>query len=72
MANMNEILIYLNMPTSITVQTIGLKKVNIRTQGQENWRITVILKIFASEEKLTSLIIFKAKEEKIQKENRSR
>ena len=42
MTNINETPIYLNIPTSITVQTIGSRKVNIRAQGKENWRITVI------------------------------
>ena len=57
------ILLYLNIPTSTTVQTIWLRKVNIRTQGQENWkRITIILIILLSGEKLSTLLIFKAKE----------
>ena len=51
MANMDETYIYLNMPTS-TVQTIRSKKVNIKTQGQENWKIAVILTIPESDEKL--------------------
>ena len=41
---------------------IGTKKVNIRTLGQENWRIIVILKTLTSEEKLASLSIFNSKE----------
>ena len=45
METMDETPIILNMPTSVTVQKIGSKKVNIRTQGRENWRITVILTI---------------------------
>ena len=57
MANMDETPIWLNMPTSTTVQIIGSKKVNIETQGQENWRITVILPILESEENLEPLII---------------
>ena len=44
-------LLYLNMPSSSTVQTIGSKKLNIRAQGQENSRITVILAILTSWEK---------------------
>ena len=47
--NLNETHI-LNLSASTTLQTIGSKKVNIRTQGQESWRITVILKILASGE----------------------
>ena len=46
------------------MQTIGSKKVNIRTQGQENLRMIVILTILASGEKLSPFLIFKAKEEK--------
>ena len=60
-------LLYLNMPASSTVQTIGSKKLNIRAQGQENRRITVILAILTSGEK--QLLIFKTKKGKIQKEN---
>ena len=36
MENIDETPIYLNMPTSVTVQTIISKKVNIETQKQEN------------------------------------
>ena len=61
---MDETLIYLNMPTSTTVQTIGSWKVNIRTQGIENGRITVILIIISSREKLAPLLILKEKEGK--------
>ena len=64
MASANETPIQLNMPASPTAQTIGLRKVNIRTKGQENWRITVILTILASGEKLASLLIFKEEEGK--------
>ena len=63
MTNMDETPKYLNMSTSITVQTIVLKKVNIRTQERENRRITVSI-IFSSGEKLASLLTFKAKEGK--------
>ena len=52
------------MPTSTIIQIIGSMKVNILTQGQENWRITVILTILASGEKIVTLLIFKAKEGK--------
>ena len=61
--------LYLNMPISTTVLTIGSKKVNIKTQKQQNWRITVTLKIYASGKRLTPLLIFKAMEGKIKKEN---
>ena len=48
--NIDETLIYSNIPTSTTVQTIWSKKVNIRTQGQENWRLTAVLTILSSRE----------------------
>ena len=35
-ANINKTPLYLNMPLCTTVHNIGSKKVNIRTQGQEN------------------------------------
>ena len=63
-ANMDETPLHLNMPPSTTVQKIGSKRVNIKTQGQENWRVTAILTILASGEKLPPLLIFKAKEGK--------
>ena len=47
------------MPPCTSVHKIGSKKVNIRTQGQQNWRVTAILAVLASEEKLTPLLIFK-------------
>ena len=53
-ANIDETPSYLNMPPCQTVQKIGSKKVNIRTQGQENWRVTAIFIILASEEKFSS------------------
>ena len=54
----------LNMPPSTTVQKIGSDRVNIKTQGQEKWRVTAILTILASGLKLPPLLIFKAKEGK--------
>ena len=63
-ANMDETPLYLNVPPSTTVQKIGSKRVKIKTHGQENWRVTAILTIHASGEKLPSLLIFKAKEGK--------
>ena len=51
-ANMDETPLYLNIPPSTTVQKIGSKRVNIKTQGQENWRVTAILTILASGENL--------------------
>ena len=62
--HIGETPIYLNIPTSTTVQTIESKKVNVRTQKNNNWRITVILTIFASGETLSSLLIFKVMQRK--------
>ena len=66
---MDETPLYLNMPPSTTVQKIGSKRVNIETQGQENWRVTAILTILASGEKLTPLLIFKTTEGNKQRKN---
>ena len=61
---MDETPLYLNIPPCIIVQKIGSKKVNIGTQGQENWRVTAILTVLDSREKLPPLLIFKAKQGK--------
>ena len=58
MAKMGETPIYLNMPTFTTVQTTIARKVNIRKQGQENRRISLILTIPYL--KKAPLLIFKA------------
>ena len=57
MVSMDETHIYLNMPASTNVQTIWSKKVNIKTQEQENWRIKIILTILDSRIKLAPLLI---------------
>ena len=62
--NMHKTPLYLNMSSCTTVQKIGSKKVNIRTQGQQNWRVTAIFTVLASGEKLQPLLIFIAKEGK--------
>ena len=36
------------MPPCTTEQKIWSKKANIRTQGQENWRVTAILTVHTS------------------------
>ena len=64
---MDETPLYLNMPPSTTVQKIESKRVNIKTQGQENWRVTVILTILASGEKLPPLLFLKLKKENKQR-----
>ena len=63
-ANMDETPLYLNMSPCTTVQKIVFKKVNIRTQGQENLRVTSILTVLASRQKLPPLLNFKAKQGK--------
>ena len=62
MTNIDKISIILNISKSTSVQTTGSNKVNIRTQGQENWRITEILVILASWVNIAPLLIFKEKE----------
>ena len=52
------------MPPCPTAQKIGSKKVSIRTHWQKNWRVTAILNVLASVEKLPPLLIFKAMEGK--------
>ena len=52
------------MPSCTTVQKNGSKKVNIRTKDKKNWKVTDILTVLTSGEKLPSLLIFKAKEGK--------
>ena len=57
---MDETPLNLNIPAFGTVQKIRSKRVNIKTQGQENFRATAILTILASGEKLALLLIFNA------------
>ena len=47
------------MPPYTAVQKIGSKKVNIRTQGQENWKVTAIITVLASLENFSFLLFFK-------------
>ena len=68
-ANMAETPLYLNKSPYTTVQNIGSKKVNIRTQGQENWRETAFLTVLDSREKLPPLLILKQRKEMIPKRN---
>ena len=63
MKNMDETPLYCSMTTSTTVKTIGSSKVNIKNRTGK-LKITVILTIPASEEKIAPLLIFKAKEGK--------
>ena len=62
MANIDETPIYLNFQNDCVNNWI--KEINIRTQGQENWRITIILAILASRKKTYTFFILKAKEGK--------
>ena len=59
-ANMDETPLYLNMPRVQPYWRLDLIKVNIGTQGQESWRVTAILTVLTSREKLPPLLIFKA------------
>ena len=68
-ASMDETPFYLNMLPCPTAQKIGSKKVNIRTHWQKNWRVTAILNVLASSEKLPPLLIFKAMEGKDTEKN---
>ena len=68
-AKIDETPLNLNMPPCTNVQKIGSKKVNIRIQGQENWRETAILTVLASAEKLSPLLILKQRKAKIPKRN---
>ena len=52
------------MLSSTTVRKIESKRIDIRTQGQENCREAAILTILASAEKLAPFLIFKAQEGK--------
>ena len=58
---MDETPIFLNMPISKIIVKRGSKQAIIKTQGQEKYRVTVILSILAYGGKLPPLIIFKAK-----------
>ena len=64
MVNMDETSIYLNMPASTTVHTVGSKKINIRTRRQENWENNSNFNNSRTWIKLAPLLIFKAKEGK--------
>ena len=59
---MDETPVFLNMPLTKTIVKRGSRKVNIKNQNQEKYRISVLLNIVADGSKLTPLIIFKAKD----------
>ena len=61
--NMDETPIYLESISKKTVALIGQKSINIRSNGGEKTRITVILLISASGEKLPPLLIFKGEKD---------
>lgn len=60
--NNDETPIFLNMPSSKTIEKKGKKNIIIYTQNQEKCRIAILLGIIAGGNKLPPLIIFKAKE----------
>ena len=61
--NMDETPIYLESISKKTVAPIGQKSINIRSNGGEKTRITVILLISTSGEKLPPLLIFKGEKD---------
>jgi hypothetical protein len=61
--NMDETPIYLESISNKNVAPIGQKTINIRTNRGEKTRITVILLISASGEKLPPLLVFKGEKE---------
>ena len=52
-----------------TIQKIGSKKVDIRIQGKENWRVTAIFTVLANGQKLSPLLIFKEKKAEMPRRN---
>jgi len=57
--NIDETPIFLNMPSTTTIEKKVKKKIIINTQNQEKCRITVLLGIMADGFKLPPLIILK-------------
>ena len=68
-ANMDETPLYLDMPPSTTVQKIESKRVNIKTQRQENWRVTAFLLSLHLEKNYHRCLFLKLKKENKQRKN---
>ena len=58
---MDETPIYFEMVSNKTIEKIGEKTVTIVTHGSERTRISLLLCISASGEKLPPLLVFKGK-----------
>lgn len=56
--NVNQTAVYLDMPMTRTVNSIGAPAVRIRTTGNEKTRITLMLACLADGHKLLPYIIF--------------
>ena len=61
MANVDEMAIYLNMPSNYMLEKIGVKEVLLKITGCEKLRLTVMLAATADGRKLPPLLIFKRK-----------
>ena len=65
LGNMDETLLFFNMPITKTIVKKGSRQVIVKTQNQEKVRISVILTILADSSKLAPLVILKAQERSI-------
>jgi hypothetical protein len=61
MANVDEMAIYLNMPSNYMLEKIGVKEVLLKITGCEKLRLTVMLAATADGRKLPPLLILKRK-----------
>jgi len=59
--NMDETLMFFDMPGNLTVHPVGDKTVTIRTSGNEKQHFTVVLSCLANGTKLKPLLVFKRK-----------
>ena len=59
--NMDETPVWFDMPTSKTVDSVGVKTVLLKTTGHEKTRFTVVLACLADGTKLKPMVIFKRK-----------
>jgi hypothetical protein len=59
--NMDETAVWMDMPSSTTVDLVGAKSVPLKTTGHEKNRVTVCLAAMADGRKLQPMIVFKGK-----------
>ena len=59
--NMDETLMYFDMPGNTTVDKVGRKTVSVKTTGHERQHFTVVLACQANGKKIRPLVIFKRK-----------